>query len=112
MHLCGVARSRGERWAISVAARCGRSRPWPSSERAHSIARAKVADIAGDPVLHEELAREVEEYAARWWSMARDFGVRRRTTVSPARSIFAMEGPFMSRTRGSRDACQNSSAES
>ena len=66
----GVARSRGERGAASVAARCGRSRLWPSSERTHSLACRKVDDIARDPVLRDELAAEVETYAARRWSMA------------------------------------------
>lgn len=71
MQLIGVARSRGERWAASVAARCGRDRDWPRSERTRAIATSKVADIAEDPLLRDEFAVEVEAYAARWWSAAR-----------------------------------------
>jgi hypothetical protein len=71
MQLVGVARSRGERWAISVAARCGRDRPWPRTERTHALALIKVGDIAEDPELREEFANELETYAARWWEAAR-----------------------------------------
>lgn len=70
MQLAGVARSRGERWAISVASRCGRERPWPRTPKARAIAISKIADIADDPELREYFADEVEAYAARWWASA------------------------------------------
>jgi len=70
MHLVGVARSRGERWAASVAARCGRDRPWPHTAKARAIALSKVADIAADLELRNEFADELEAYAERWWSRA------------------------------------------
>ena len=71
MHLVGVARSRGERWAASVAARCGRGRPWPRTGKTHAIAVSKIADIVQDPELRDEFADEVEAYAARWWWASR-----------------------------------------
>ena len=71
MHLVGVARSRGQRWAASVAARCGRERPWPRTEKTHAIAISKIADLAEDSDLRDEFANEVEAYAARWWEASR-----------------------------------------
>jgi hypothetical protein len=67
MQLVGVARSRGERWAASVALRCNRERPWPRTPKAHAIALTKVADIAEDVELRVDFAHELEAYAARWW---------------------------------------------
>ncbi len=66
--LAGVAARRGEVWAESVARRCGRTRPWPFTPTADAIARRKIADLTRDERLLGQLAREVQRYAARWWS--------------------------------------------
>ncbi len=52
---------------MSVAARCGRRQPWPTSDRATAIAQRKVADLTRDSRLADLLVREVTRWAARWW---------------------------------------------
>jgi hypothetical protein len=65
--LRGVAASRYQ-WALDVAARVPRARPWPSdSPRSRVIARRRVADLARDPRLRERLAAEAERAAAECW---------------------------------------------
>jgi len=69
-HLRGVAACRGERWALTVAARCPRlrGRPWPAYDgRAAELARRKVADLTRDDRLRELLAVELAAWAARRW---------------------------------------------
>lgn len=53
---------------MAVADRCGRSQPWPASDRATAIARRKVADLTSDTRLAEMLVRELTRWAARWWN--------------------------------------------
>lgn len=68
--LRGVASTRGEVWADTVAARRPRmvGQPWPvKSPRMMSIARSKVADLAHDERLLELLAVELASWAARRW---------------------------------------------
>jgi hypothetical protein len=70
--LAGVAACRGEVWARSVAQRCAAARSWPLFEgRCAQIARRKVADLATDLPLREELAQRAVQAAARWWSQRR-----------------------------------------
>ena len=66
--LRGVAACRGEVWAMSVAARCGRRQPWLASERATAIAQRKIADLTSDARLADLLGRELARWAARWWN--------------------------------------------
>jgi hypothetical protein len=66
--LRGVAACRGEVWAMSVAARCGRSQPWPATDRATAIAQRKIADLTSDTRLAEMLVRELLRWASRWWT--------------------------------------------
>ncbi|MBA3392127.1 MAG: hypothetical protein H0T89_05755 [Deltaproteobacteria bacterium] len=66
--LRGVAACRGEVWAMDVARQVPRTRPWPATDRATSIARRKVGDLSSDPRLAARLAAELERWAARWWS--------------------------------------------
>ena len=69
LHLTGVARSRGIRWAESVALRRPDliGKPWPDDSRARAMARSKVAGISSDPRVAERLEGEVVREAARWW---------------------------------------------
>ena len=53
---------------MSVAERCGRRQPWPSTDRATAIAQRKVADLTTDVRLAEMLVRELNRWAARWWA--------------------------------------------
>ena len=67
-NLRGTAATRGEVWAMRVAERVSRSRPWPSgSDRVLEIARSKVVDLSRDPRLRERLALELARWAERWW---------------------------------------------
>lgn len=67
--LKGVGACRGEAWAMRVAARVGRSRPWPSYEgRAAELAATQVEDLTADPRLRALLAAQVAGWAARWWN--------------------------------------------
>ena len=68
--LRGVASTRGEVWADTVAAKLPRSigKPWPATDRMLAIARRKVADLARDPQLVESLAAELAAWAERRWS--------------------------------------------
>ena len=68
-NLRGTSACRGEVWAQRVAQVIDRKRPWPSHDgKAAAIARDKVADLAIDPRLREELAAELARWAARWWT--------------------------------------------
>lgn len=69
----GHARARGMSWAMAVAERVSpSSRPWPAYEgRAAAIARAKVADLARDERVLEEMAVEAYEDARRFWNRQR-----------------------------------------
>jgi hypothetical protein len=67
-NLRGVAACRGEVWAMSVARRCKRAQPWPSTDRARALARDKVRDLTADPRLLGQLADEVTRWATRWWA--------------------------------------------
>jgi len=53
---------------MSVAARCGRGRPWPATDRATSIAERKIADLTTDVRLGDLLVRELIKWATRWWN--------------------------------------------
>jgi hypothetical protein len=64
----GAAACRGTNWARRVARSCARSRPWPRTEKAHRIARTKVADLTRDKRLAELLADECARYAEREWT--------------------------------------------
>lgn len=69
--LRGVAATRGEVWADTVAAKMPRAigKPWPvKSPRMMSIERRKVADLANDATLLELLAVELAAWAARRWA--------------------------------------------
>jgi hypothetical protein len=68
--LGGVAQSRGERWARSVARVVPIDRLWPNTERMRAIALRKVRDLASDARLRELLTDEVVVGAARWWNRA------------------------------------------
>lgn len=53
---------------MSVAARCGRSQPWPATGRATAIAQRKISDLTSDRRLAELLVRELLRWASRWWA--------------------------------------------
>lgn len=66
--LSGVARVRGEHWAVRVAKHVHPDRPWPEhAGRAAQIARRRVRDLSGDPRLHELLAADLAKSAALEW---------------------------------------------
>jgi len=69
-HLRGVAACRGEFWASRVAARVTSRSHWPAYDepRCRRIARAKVADLASDARLLDELARIAHAWASRRWN--------------------------------------------
>lgn len=53
---------------MSLVGRIPRERAWPDdSEKVHAIAATKVADLGTDPQLIDQLAGELERWAARWW---------------------------------------------
>lgn len=65
----GQADVIGQCWAERVArdpAHRGRA-SWPTDDRALAIARRKVANLAADPRLLEELAAACVAGAAAWW---------------------------------------------
>lgn len=68
--LAGVAQSRGETWARSVARRRPdlRDQPWPVDARSREVTRAKVADLSSDPRVAEGLVDQVLVGAVRAWA--------------------------------------------
>ncbi len=69
--LTGPACTRGYLWAVSVRVRRpgGDWPAWEASARVRELARAKVADLAGDDLeLLELLAQECVRAAAREWA--------------------------------------------
>jgi len=73
--LSGVAQSRGEFWARSIAEVIPMDRPWPHSDRTRAIAMRKVNDLTSDERLRGLLATEVEIGACRYWNRARERAV-------------------------------------
>jgi hypothetical protein len=68
--LRGVAACRGETWAMRVVGRTHARPPWPTFDdpKCRAIARRKVADLAVDERLRDELALIANVWAALRWS--------------------------------------------